>query len=491
MTTPFIGFAFACALVITAVGTPFVRAIARRYRLHEPGSPPRLGGVALAAGFVAPLGLLLALGATDPLIDSEALDPVRVAGLCAALASILLLGVYDDVRGATPAEKLAVQLLVAVATWSLGIRIEQLTLPWLSEPLALDAWASLPLTALWVVGVINAVNLIDGLDGLAAGVSLIAVCTLFGFGWVDGHLVLCVCAAALAGALVGFLFYNFNPATIFMGDSGSQVLGYVLAIASIASTVKQYTAWALLLPVLALGLPLADTGLAVLRRLRARRPVTQPDASHVHHQLLRAGYSHRQVVLLMYGVAFTLAATALTLKASSEPARAAVIALAGAVVFAVIHLLGLPRLLGRRADPRTSPTANEVAIRERSQTRSIRQSRTPDELWFRTMCALEDLGAVEIVLELYTRDGVRWHFATPTRPRRVDTLAIPLADARFAYGELLVTRARAADPQREWQTETRLHVIVEALIDALDALSPTLQHRLVVTRLRPDPLARR
>ena len=458
---------FLLAACVSGVVTPLVGALAGRLRLTHQSGPSRLGGIAL--GFSCLVGLAAAVF----WMDVGPGDPLVGVGLSLAALTILALGVYDDLRGATPAEKIAIQVMVAVATWTLGLRIDKFST--LGDPVVLEVWASLPLTVLWIVAVTNALNLIDGLDGLAAGVALIAVSLLFGFGWLDGDLLLCAAAVVLSGALIGFLVHNWNPATIFMGDSGSLLLGYLLAVVSIASTSKQLTMWALALPALALGLPLADTALAVVRRLRAGRSVASADASHIHHRLLRAGYTQRQVVLLLYGVCILLAAMAWTLKARRDPAMAVAIAAAGSGVFALMHLIGWPERLRRRTE-----TTDTVA--RRARVREVRAAVSIDELWDATASALTRAGAVEASLELFTVDSTRWTLGSAAqRPRRSFAHRLSLVGGRHDYGRLSVVVPRDRDPERSFQRELELHLIVEAAIDALDTMP--LARRMVVTRL--------
>ena len=194
----------------------------------------------------------------------------------------------------------------------------------------------------WIVGIVNALNLIDGLDGLAGGVAFFACVTNFVIGYVGGNWLVCLVAATLAGAIIGFLFHNFNPATIFMGDSGSMFLGFVLATMSIvgAGSQKGTTAVAILVPILALGLPIVDTLFAMGRRFLERRPLFSSDRGHIHHRLLDLGLTHRRAVLMLYAasVLFTLVALAVYLGRSWQ--------VGVALVTLVIMLTGTVRVVG-------------------------------------------------------------------------------------------------------------------------------------------------
>jgi UDP-GlcNAc:undecaprenyl-phosphate GlcNAc-1-phosphate transferase len=169
----------------------------------------------------------------------------------------------------------------------------------------LNGW-SVPLTVAWIVVVVNTLNLIDGLDGLAAGVSSIAAATLLLLAWQAGQMHVAVITAALMGSSLGFLRYNFNPARIFMGDSGSMLLGFVLAAVSVEGALKSAATIALIVPILALGLPFIDTLFAVIRRLRSGRPIYEADRGHLHHRLMDMGLNQKQVVMVLYGISALL-----------------------------------------------------------------------------------------------------------------------------------------------------------------------------------------
>jgi len=296
-------WAFGGGLAVTALLTPLVRALCNRHAV-ETVTISRLGGIAIAGGVFAPMLLLPFL--SNHGIDLLGGDATRTLSLVLGACAILTLGVYDDIRSVKPMVKLVVQVLVAVTIWRLGTRIDWITNP-LGGRLALSPWLSFAVTTLWIVAITNAVNLMDGLDGLASGIALIVVVTLFALGWMDGQALLCIATAAIAGALMAFLMYNFEPATIRMGDSGSLFLGFLLAVISIETTSKQTTMWAFALPIIALGIPIFDTLLAVGRRLWQRRSILGRDHDHVHHRLVRAGYSPRGAVLLLYAISIVLA----------------------------------------------------------------------------------------------------------------------------------------------------------------------------------------
>ena len=344
-----LSLALASGLVVLAV-TPLVMALARRIgAVDEPGPRrihlepvPTMGGLALVA---AVLGVAWAARALPG--PAATLDPRPLAGLTLAAVPIVALGIWDDTRRAGPWTKLAVQTLAGLVLVAYGYGIPILTNPF-GEPIRLGVFDA-PLTVAWVLVVVNAINLIDGLDGLAAGVVLIASTALW---WVArGHADFYVMffASLLIGAALGFLRYNFPPARIFMGDTGSQFLGLTFAALSLLENRKGTAAVTLLLPLVAMGVPIADSGFAFIRRALSGRHVFHADSEHIHHRLLRLGWSQRAVLFVLWGVCLVLAtaAAALTL----VPRRFALLLLAVLAlgVFAAVEVL---EAVGRRAEER-------------------------------------------------------------------------------------------------------------------------------------------
>lgn len=267
-------------------------------RQHD-GHVPRLGGVAVAGGAVTAVvaGRVLALPPFDRLADQG----WSLAWLAAASLVIVLVGLVDDVRGLGPRVKLAGQIAAALVAVAGGYAVDLVTVPLTGTTVDLGV-AGLVLTVLWIVAVTNALNLIDGLDGLAAGVALIASITLAIVSVLEGRPGGAVLGACLGGALLGFLPSNLPPARVFLGDSGSLLIGFWLSILSLQAVQKTSTAVLLLASILALGVPLLDTALAIARRLVAAGPagVFTADREHIHHRLLRSGRSPRGVLAVLY-----------------------------------------------------------------------------------------------------------------------------------------------------------------------------------------------
>lgn len=358
----YVGIAsFLVAMGATWVVTPGVIRFARYLGAVDlPGGRkthaepmPRIGGLAVFVGFVAGMGF--AAFATGNLFTFPATG-VYWRGLAFAATALLVVGLIDDLYGLSYRWKFAAQITAAVYVWYCGFRIESITHP-LGGSLDLEL-LSFPLTLLWIVGITNAVNLIDGLDGLAAGIALITTLAVAAIAFARGELGVTAASVTLAGALIGFLRFNFNPARIFLGDSGSLFLGFVLAVTSVRGSQKGPTAVAILVPLLVLALPLLDTGLAVVRRLyrlgnrgarsqdssvlyvlRNLNQVFLPDRGHIHHRLIDVGMSHRGAVLVLYavGLLFALAAFGLTLFKSLGVA----LILVGVLLVTMASLFGL------------------------------------------------------------------------------------------------------------------------------------------------------
>jgi UDP-GlcNAc:undecaprenyl-phosphate GlcNAc-1-phosphate transferase len=298
--------ALGLSLVISWVLTPAVKKLA--FRLGAVDRPnarkvhhrimPRMGGLAIVIGFMT-----AALTCMELTTD--------VIGILLGGAVIAVVGMTDDMIQLTAKVKLAGQIVAALIPVLFGVRIEWLNNPW-GGYFYLD-YLSIPFTVFWIVSFTNVVNLIDGLDGLAAGVSAIASVTIIMVALQQGMYQVAVLTAALAGGIIGFIRYNFNPATIFMGDTGSLFLGYMLAAISIFGAVKSAATIALLVPAIALGLPIMDTAFAIMRRYKNGRPIFQPDKGHIHHRLLAMGFSQRQAVIFMYLISAGLCLAAVLL----------------------------------------------------------------------------------------------------------------------------------------------------------------------------------
>lgn len=287
-----IAVAFAASILLT----PLVRRLAFRigavdrpnYRKVHATIMPRIGGLAIFGAFL--IGYLL-LRPEDE----------HATGILIGALIIIITGFLDDMFDITAKAKIVGQLAAAivVVTWG-GLQIDFINLPFLGQ---FDfGYLSIPITIIWIIGITNAINLIDGLDGLAAGVSTIALITIAIMAIIMGNPFVMATAAILAASSFGFLFFNFHPAKIFMGDTGSLFLGFMISVLALLG-FKNVAFISLIIPVIMLGVPISDTFFAIVRRIRMKQKVTAPDKSHLHHCLLDAGFSHRQTVLIIYGLA--------------------------------------------------------------------------------------------------------------------------------------------------------------------------------------------
>ncbi|EJP32524.1 putative undecaprenyl-phosphate N-acetylglucosaminyl 1-phosphate transferase [Selenomonas sp. FOBRC9] len=337
--------AFMIALGVALFLTPVVISFARRTgALDAPDARkvhvrpiPRIGGIGIYAAFMVSVLVQMSISDFSPEIMTS------LWGLLAGGTIIVAIGIIDDYRDLPAKVKLLGQILAAcVLVIGFDVRIDVITDP-LGDFIYLEYFA-IPATIFWVVGLTNTVNLIDGLDGLAAGVSSIAAVTIFLVAMEEGIPFVAMITAALAGAAIGFLYYNFNPARIFMGDTGSMFLGFMLAGISVIGAVKSAATIALIVPILALGLPILDTTFAIVRRARNHRPIFKPDKGHLHHRLLAHGFTQKQAVLLMYVVSALFGLCALALTAVSTQAALLIILIVAAAVFIGARKLGILRL---------------------------------------------------------------------------------------------------------------------------------------------------
>ncbi|MBA3257282.1 MAG: undecaprenyl/decaprenyl-phosphate alpha-N-acetylglucosaminyl 1-phosphate transferase [Pyrinomonadaceae bacterium] len=413
---------FMIAICLSLTLTPAVRRICERYGwLDEPRDErrihrvavPRLGGVAI---FISVLFALAALAFINNAVTDSLKThwPQLLAALVPA-ALIFLLGVYDDLRNAGAPLKFAAEALAAALFYALGGRIEVLSAPFVGS-VELPAVLSFAVTVIWIVAITNAFNLIDGIDGLAAGAALFASFVMVVLSVVLGHPFVTVVALALAGALVGFLRYNFNPASIFLGDSGSLFIGFTLATLSVQGTQKASTAVAVAIPLMAFGVPIVDTGLALVRRIINRRPLFQGDREHIHHMLLARGWSERRVAFVLYGVCALFGLQALLfIHQDAGVGRATGLGLfvaAAAVFFAVERLryheveeirAGVKRNISLAE--RRLRTVNHIRVRRASH--ALSKATTLDELFAAVREVLELSEFVYATVQLGCGDAAR------------------------------------------------------------------------------------
>ncbi len=309
---------FFIAFIAAIVVTPMAIKVAPRIgamdipkdgrRMHTTAMP-RFGGIAILAGIIISLlalsgeykTVLADLAArSSRLIEHTSITDRDVAAAMVGCVLIYILGLADDFKNLKPVVKLAGQTACAVIVFAMGLRVEFITNYFGPGNMMLGDVACFIFTVLWLVGITNAVNLIDGLDGLAAGTSAISALCIGYVAYIHGQYVPTFAMLAIAGGALGFLPYNFHPAKIFMGDGGSQLLGFAIAAFSILGTVKSATMVIVVIPALVLGLPIFDTAFAIVRRVVRHQPIGMADKEHLHHRIMRAGFGQKRSVMLMY-----------------------------------------------------------------------------------------------------------------------------------------------------------------------------------------------
>lgn len=467
---------------------------------------PRLGGVAIFFSFVGCMGLAAVWALSHP----EAHSPNFLRNMATILvpaALVFLLGVYDDLRGVGPYVKFSVQGIAAALLYAGGLRI--VNIPVVFGDRALPWYLGLILTVGWVLAITNAFNLIDGLDGLAAGSALFSTVVAFVVALLSGQHLVQVMTIALAGAILGFLRFNFNPATIFLGDSGSLLIGFLLSALALQGAQKAPTIVAIAIPIVSFGLPILETVLSIVRRLISGRPVFTADREHIHHKLLQHGMSHRQVVILLYGVSAVFAMLSLFLLWPTGSSLGLVLAVLGIGIWIGVQHLGylefgeLARVAHRTLN-QPQIFVNNLAIRRAAE--ELKVARDYDQVRRILLAAFgsNDFDAFELKLDLLPgermlwqgmdshsgrSDAFRWHKpgmaksfnGAATNGSAVWTIALDLlSSANRRRGTLTVYREYS---HRDLQIDVNLltSIFPTALADALDR---TLTHSAQVIALQ-------
>lgn len=322
-----IAVAFLLAFITAYVFTPYTIRFAKKVgaldipkearKIHK-RPMPRLGGIAVIAGFTVSVIYLLVVMSIEKTINLFDIDNyyIKLTGFFIGSIVLALFCFVDDVKNINPFVKLLGQTLAAIIVAICGIQIDKIPLPFFPTIINTEI-TSIAFTVIWIVGITNAINLIDGLDGLSSGVSLIScISLLLIFSLNDSPLISILLVTALAGSILGFLPYNFNPAKTFLGDTGSNFLGYTLSIISILGMAKTYTAIVIIAPLLVFALPLLDTTLAIFRRIiktKSLKGVFKADKEHLHHKIMKHGYTQKQAVLILYAISATFGMFAIIL----------------------------------------------------------------------------------------------------------------------------------------------------------------------------------
>lgn len=322
-----IAIAFLLAFITAFVITPYTMRLAKKIgaidipneRRVNKEPMPRLGGVAVISGFLISCFYLIITMFIEGRISFNE-DKQYLIQLMGFFIGAIVLGVVcfiDDSNSIHPLTKLSSQIAAAVIVVLSGTKIDIINLPFGDNAIIINEVLTYILTIGWIIGITNAINLIDGLDGLSSGISLISCLSLLIIFALNGAAIIpIILITALAGGIVGFLPYNFNPAKTFIGDTGSNFLGFSLSVISILGVAKTYTAIVIVAPLIVLGLPIFDTLFAIVRRIvkgRSIKAILKPDKGHLHHRLMANGYSQKQAVLILYGISATLGMFAIIL----------------------------------------------------------------------------------------------------------------------------------------------------------------------------------
>ena len=302
---------------------------------------PRMGGIALLGGLIVALAVLFVgvvfLGWKNPFVSHPDLN-VNYFGVALGVVVIFFVGALDDVLDLKPKPKLLGQIIAACIVAASGVLLSDIRNPF-GEGYIEFGWLAYPITVFYLVAFANVINLIDGLDGLAAGITAISAATIFVFSVLTGRPDSAAMSIILFGICLGFLRYNFNPASIFMGDSGALLLGFSLGVVSLFAVARSALFVSLLVPILAAGVPIMDTAFAIIRRKRAHRPVDEADRGHIHHRLLEAGFTQRATALIVWAWTAALALCAVLITELNGWARILIL-----VVIAVITGYGIIKL---------------------------------------------------------------------------------------------------------------------------------------------------
>lgn len=437
-------FTYLGSLILALLITPAVIWFAHRFNfLDMPGirrvhSKPiaRFGGIAI---FISTMALvILVIFLKNFIGETFRSVTVKVVVLLSGSAFMFLVGLYDDTKGLRARYKLIAELTAAVLICSFGIRVHSIIIP---DLFTIDfglvgSWA---LTIFWIVGITNAVNLIDGLDGLAAGISAITCVIIAILAILFNETIMAILMLALAGSLCGFLFFNFNPAKIFLGDCGSLFLGFTIASSSVLCITKSHTLVGLALPILVLGIPIFDTFCSMLRRFLDRRSMFAPDRAHFHHRLLDLGLDHKHVVIVAYAATIIFAALGSFLIISRSFSSIAIFVCVLVLIILLFRLVGSVRLGEtieklRQKYAISSQIKEEIGHFENIQL-LFREVKTFDDWWKASCLAAEKMNFVSIRLPLSNRNDkeqiLTWQTKTDlSKPGDLIHMTIPVKDRR-------------------------------------------------------------
>lgn len=438
-------FVYVGSVLLALVVTPVVIWFARRLNVTDvPGARKmhakpisHIGGAAIFFSMMFPIIAVLFLSNT--IGDSFRDILPKLIGLFCAAGFMFSIGLIDDIKinGLRPRIKFIAQMAATIAVCALGIRIKSVTV---TDWLTLDfGWFSWPLTLLWIVGITNAVNLSDGLDGLAAGISAVACGVIAVFAVYSGQVVMAVLMLALLGSLTGFLFFNFNPAKIFMGDCGSMFLGFTIASSSVLCSTKSPVLVGLALPVLALGIPIFDTLFSMLRRYLERRSMFAPDRRHFHHRLVDMGIKQRHVVITIYIVTLLSVGLGMFMMITRNINSLVVFLCILLLLILVFRVVGSVRLketiLGLQRKHAISQQVQDEIRNFEDAELHFRRVKTFNGWWKAVSTTAKKMGFLSVSLPLTNRDGSAhtltwWQDSQGTVSDDVLKVSVPVQDRR-------------------------------------------------------------
>jgi UDP-GlcNAc:undecaprenyl-phosphate GlcNAc-1-phosphate transferase len=449
---------FLVSLTAALAFTPVARNVGIRFgivdhpslrKIHQ-GAIPRLGGGAVLAATLLPFLGFIFYG--NLLLEQIRLFWQPLLGLAVGSALVFGIGLWDDLARLSPWQKLSAEALAGLVAASLGLRIV-----WVSNPFGLPLdpqWLSYPVTVIWLVGVTNAVNLADGIDGLSAGIAAFTAFILFFMTYNSQYTVVALLAISLAGACLGFLRYNFFPATIFLGDSGSLFLGFYLGALSIWASEKSTITFSLLIPMVALGLPLADLVYAVIRRWSRGVPLKLADREHIHHKLLDMGFGQPVTVLILYGVNILLILTAGLLLLTRNSLAAYIVVFLGLALVLGSRILGYFRfsrlMRNLRQRWRDLQQAKYITFRSHLLRQAFQRETTLPGRWELAQEIFPELGCdqARFIPAGNQRAPLDWSLSSPANPEndRHRTLEISLLGEKDGLGSLRLSWNPEADP---------------------------------------------
>jgi UDP-GlcNAc:undecaprenyl-phosphate GlcNAc-1-phosphate transferase len=434
---------------------------------------PRLGGVAIFAAFLVTVGVAALI--SSQFHASQFALPARTwLTLLLPCCLVFLLGLYDDIRGAGPYLKFSIQGLAAAMLFAGGLRI--LDVPVLFGAYRLPWYVGLPLTILWVLAITNAFNLIDGLDGLAAGSALFSTLVVFVVALFSQSPLLVLLTLALSGAILGFLRFNFNPATIFLGDCGSLFIGFLLSALALEGAQKASTIIAVAIPVVSFGLPILETTLSVLRRLISGRPIFTADREHIHHKLLQLGLSHRQVVVVLYAVSAVFALLSLFLLFPTGSSLGLVLAVLGTGVWMGVQHLGYLefgeiRRVAQRTMEQRQIVINNLAIRRATEELKVARDYQQVKNILIAAFGSNDFDAFELHVQLMPEERLGLDLLSDTPADRNDLVVTwrkpgaPAPNDNLAAWNVVLDLVTTSNRRRGWLTIHRLYTTRDLQLD--------------------------